>query len=69
MSENNNIRPYLMPAFQETPSSQRAVQRRPLPSSAPKRTAAHMDEHPTQERCPQDSAWKERGSKVQGEAQ
>ncbi|KAI1066756.1 hypothetical protein LB506_011974 [Fusarium annulatum] len=44
MSENNNIRPYLLPAFQETPSSQRAVQRRPLPSSAPKRTAAHMDE-------------------------
>ncbi|KAF5708448.1 hypothetical protein FGLOB1_6408 [Fusarium globosum] len=49
MSENNNIRPYLLPAFQETPSSQRAVQRRPLPSSAPKRTAAHMDEEINQE--------------------
>ncbi|KAH7154428.1 hypothetical protein DER46DRAFT_578264 [Fusarium sp. MPI-SDFR-AT-0072] len=44
MSENNNIRPYLMPALRETPSSQPAVQRRPLPSSAPNRTAAQMEE-------------------------
>jgi hypothetical protein len=44
MSDNNSLRPYLMPAPRETPSSQLVVQRRPLPSSAPKRTAAQMDE-------------------------
>ncbi|KAF4503613.1 hypothetical protein FAGAP_162 [Fusarium agapanthi] len=49
MSENNNIRPYVMPALRDTPSSQLTVQRRPLPSSAPKRTAAHMDEDANQE--------------------
>ncbi|KAF4960318.1 hypothetical protein FGADI_965 [Fusarium gaditjirri] len=49
MSETNNIRPYPMPALQETPSSQLAVRRRPLPSSAPKRTAAQMDEDADQE--------------------
>ncbi|KAF5582258.1 hypothetical protein FPCIR_9690 [Fusarium pseudocircinatum] len=49
MSETNNIRPYLMPALRETPSSQLAVQRRPLPSSAPKRTASQMDEDANQE--------------------
>ncbi|KAH7240178.1 uncharacterized protein BKA55DRAFT_542774 [Fusarium redolens] len=50
MSDNNSLRPYLMPAPRETPSSQLVVQRRPLPSSAPKRTAAQMDEDANQER-------------------
>ncbi|KAF5663317.1 hypothetical protein FCIRC_11207 [Fusarium circinatum] len=49
MSETNNIRPYIMPALRDTPSSQLTLPRRPLPSSAPKRTAAHLDEETTQE--------------------
>ncbi|KAF4430449.1 hypothetical protein FACUT_8815 [Fusarium acutatum] len=38
-----------MPALRETPSSQLVVQRRPLPSSAPKRTASQMHEDANQE--------------------
>ncbi|KAF5690740.1 hypothetical protein FDENT_3744 [Fusarium denticulatum] len=38
-----------MPALEQTPSSQLTVQRRPLPSSAPKRTASQMNEDPNQE--------------------
>ncbi|EWG55625.1 hypothetical protein FVEG_17560 [Fusarium verticillioides 7600] len=38
-----------MPALRETPSSQLAVQRHPLPSSAPKRTASQMDEDTNRE--------------------
>ncbi|KAF5649428.1 hypothetical protein F52700_702 [Fusarium sp. NRRL 52700] len=49
MSENNSIQPYIMPALRETPSSRVAVQRRPLPSSAPKRTAPQMEEDSNQE--------------------
>ncbi|EXA33917.1 hypothetical protein RAB80_009818 [Fusarium oxysporum f. sp. vasinfectum] len=70
MSENNNIRPYLMPALRETPSSQLAVQRRPLPSSAPKRLAAQTKEDANREspstpprRAPRRNA---RGKKVAG---
>ncbi|KAF5700039.1 hypothetical protein FMUND_14482 [Fusarium mundagurra] len=49
MSENDKIRPYIMPALRETPSSQLTVQRRPLPSSAPKRTASQMLEDANRE--------------------
>ncbi|ENH73275.1 hypothetical protein FOC1_g10008758 [Fusarium oxysporum f. sp. cubense race 1] len=59
-----------MPALRETPSSQLAVQRRPLPSSAPKRLAAQTKEDANREspstpprRAPRRNA---RGKKVAG---
>ncbi|CZR44203.1 uncharacterized protein FPRO_13982 [Fusarium proliferatum ET1] len=42
MSENNNIRPYLLPAFQETPSSQRAELNQESPSTSPRRGARKL---------------------------